>query len=70
MRAFRAGSLTEPLYSLSTLLTGQAPAGGLGALLLNLDSDLVLALVDPLKALHGIVQVDAGFRQACGAGAG
>jgi pimeloyl-ACP methyl ester carboxylesterase len=34
--------------------------GGLGALLLNSDSDLALALVDPLEALHGIVDVDVG----------
>jgi pimeloyl-ACP methyl ester carboxylesterase len=38
----------------------QEVAGGLGALLLNSDSDLVLALVDPLEALHGIVDVDVG----------
>ena len=38
----------------------QEVVGGLGALLLKSDSDLVLALVDPLKALHGIVDVDVG----------
>ena len=32
----------------------------LAALLLNADSDLVLTLVDPLQALHGIVDVDVG----------
>ena len=34
--------------------------GGLAALLLNADSGLALALVDPLEALHGIVDVDIG----------
>ena len=38
----------------------QEVVGGLAALLLNADSDLVLALVDPLEALHGIVDVDIG----------
>jgi pimeloyl-ACP methyl ester carboxylesterase len=40
--------------------TAQEMLGALGALLLKLDSDLVLALVDPLEALHGIVDVDIG----------
>ena len=35
----------------------QEIVGGLGALLLKSNSDLVLALVDPLKALHDIVDV-------------
>jgi pimeloyl-ACP methyl ester carboxylesterase len=34
--------------------------GGLGALLLKSNSDLVLALVDPLEALYGIIDVGAG----------
>ena len=34
--------------------------GGLGALLLKSNSDLVLALVDPLESLHSIVDVDVG----------
>ena len=34
--------------------------GGLAALLLKADSDLVLALLDPLRALHGIVDADIG----------
>jgi hypothetical protein len=38
----------------------QEVVGGLAALLLNADSGLALALVDPLKALHGIVDVDIG----------
>jgi pimeloyl-ACP methyl ester carboxylesterase len=38
----------------------QEVIGGLAALLLNADSDLVLALVDPLEALHGIVDADIG----------
>jgi pimeloyl-ACP methyl ester carboxylesterase len=38
----------------------QEVIGGLAALLLNADSDLVLALLDPLSALHGIVDADIG----------
>jgi hypothetical protein len=38
----------------------QEVVGGLAALLLNADSDLVLALLDPLNALHGIVGADIG----------
>jgi pimeloyl-ACP methyl ester carboxylesterase len=38
----------------------QEVVGGLAALLLNADSGLVLALLDPLEALHGIVDVDIG----------
>ena len=38
----------------------QEVVGGLAALLLNADSDLVLALMDPLEALHGIVDADIG----------
>jgi pimeloyl-ACP methyl ester carboxylesterase len=38
----------------------QEVVGGLAALLLNADSDLVLALLDPLSALHGIVGADIG----------
>ena len=38
----------------------QEVVGGLAALLLNADSDLVLALMDPLGALHGIVDADIG----------
>jgi hypothetical protein len=38
----------------------QEVIGGLAALLLNADSDLVLALTDPLEALHGIVDADIG----------
>jgi pimeloyl-ACP methyl ester carboxylesterase len=38
----------------------QEVVGGLAALLLNADSDLVLALVEPLEALHGIVDADIG----------
>jgi hypothetical protein len=34
--------------------------GGLAALLLRADSGLVLALLDPLEALHGIVAADIG----------
>lgn len=37
--------------------TAQEVLGGLGALLLKSNSDLVLALVDPLKALHDVVDV-------------
>ena len=46
-------------------------AGGLAALLLKADSDLVLALLDPLRALHGIVDADigrAGSPSWCGIG--
>lgn len=35
--------------------------GGLGALLLKADSDLVLALVDPLETLRDIIDVDIAF---------
>ena len=38
----------------------QEVVGGLAALLLNADSGLGLALMDPLEALHGIVDVDIG----------
>jgi hypothetical protein len=38
----------------------QEVVGGLAALLLNADSDLVLALTDPLEALHGVVDTDIG----------
>ena len=38
----------------------QEVVGGLAALLLKADSDLVLALLDPLRALHGIVDADIG----------
>jgi pimeloyl-ACP methyl ester carboxylesterase len=37
--------------------TAQEILGGLGALLLKADSDLVLTLVDPLEALHDIVDL-------------
>jgi pimeloyl-ACP methyl ester carboxylesterase len=40
--------------------TTEEVLGGFGALLLESDNDLVLALVDPLEALHGIVDVGAG----------
>jgi hypothetical protein len=38
----------------------QEVVGGLAALLLNPDSNLVLALLDPLNALHSIVAADIG----------
>lgn len=38
--------------------TGEEVLGGFGALLLKADSDLVLALVDPLEALHDAIDVD------------
>jgi len=38
--------------------TAQEVLGGLGALLLRADSHLVLALVDSLETLHGIIDVD------------
>jgi pimeloyl-ACP methyl ester carboxylesterase len=38
----------------------QEVVGGMAALLLNANSDLVLALLDPLEALHGIVDIDIG----------
>jgi pimeloyl-ACP methyl ester carboxylesterase len=38
--------------------TAEEVLGGFGALLLKADSDLVLALVDPLDALHDIIDVD------------
>jgi pimeloyl-ACP methyl ester carboxylesterase len=38
----------------------QEVVGGVAALLLNANSDLVLALLDPLEALHGIVAADIG----------
>jgi pimeloyl-ACP methyl ester carboxylesterase len=40
--------------------TAEEVLGGFGALLLQSDSDLVLALVDPLEALHDIIDVGAG----------
>ena len=40
--------------------TTQEVLGGFGALLLKADSDLVLAMVDPLEALHDIIDVGAG----------
>jgi hypothetical protein len=40
--------------------------GGFGALLLKSDSDLVLALVDPLETLHQIIELDIDL----GTGAG
>ena len=40
--------------------TTQEVLGGLGALLLKTNSDLALSLVDPLEALHSIVDVDVG----------
>jgi hypothetical protein len=40
--------------------------GAFGALLLKADSDLVLALVDPLETLHDIIDIDIDV----GAGAG
>jgi pimeloyl-ACP methyl ester carboxylesterase len=40
--------------------TAEEVLGGFGALLLKSDSDLVLALVDPLEALHDIIDVGAG----------
>ncbi len=38
----------------------QEVVGGLAALLLNAERDLVLALLHPLEALHGIVDADLG----------
>ena len=46
--------------------TAEEVLGGFGALLLSSDSDLVLALVDPIEALHDIIDVDIDI----GAGAG
>jgi pimeloyl-ACP methyl ester carboxylesterase len=40
--------------------TAEEVLGGFGALLLQSDSDLVLALIDPLEALHDIIDVGAG----------
>jgi hypothetical protein len=40
--------------------TAEEVLGGFGALLLQSDSDLVLALVDLLEALHDIIDVGAG----------
>jgi hypothetical protein len=40
--------------------TAEEVLGGFGALWLKSDSDLVLALVDPLEALHDVIDVGAG----------
>jgi pimeloyl-ACP methyl ester carboxylesterase len=44
----------------------QEVVGGLAALLLNADSDLVLALLDPLNALQRIVDADVGTGRLAG----
>lgn len=46
--------------------TAEEVLGAFGALLLKADSDLVLALVDPLETLHDIIDIDIDV----GAGAG
>jgi hypothetical protein len=50
---------------LRTRFTAKELLGGFGALLLTSDSDLALALADPLEALHGIVALGAGAGRVC-----